>query len=47
MGRPEVGEMSAQLIVGVVMETLDSCVLDRTVYAFDLSAGGSACSAGA
>lgn len=37
VGRDEIGEVLAQLVVRFVIEALDRCLLDRPVHAFDLA----------
>ena len=39
IGRYEVSEMAAELIVAIVMEALNRCVFDRTVHSLDLATG--------
>src|SRR5436190_22163325 len=39
VGGDEVGEMTAQLVVIVVVIAFDGCVLDRAVHSFDLAVG--------
>ena len=39
VSRHEVGEVSAQLIVGFVVEAFDGCLLERPVHSLDLAVG--------
>jgi hypothetical protein len=39
VGLDEIGEVPAELVVGVVVEALDGCFLDSPVHAFDLAVG--------
>ena len=39
VGADEVGEMGSELVVGLVVEVFDNCLLDRAVHALDLSVG--------
>ncbi len=39
VGVDEVAKVAAKLVVRVVVEALDGCLLDRPVHAFDLTVG--------